>query len=584
MLPHRNSSLALAQQALGQRNYKQACKHAKRAEKEAPNSPVPPNLTGIALSSSGNPNDAIKAFRRALRLNPNFDDARLNLAQTYLLIGQFDYAVMNLKRIQNPNPQVFYLMAQGHAGAGEKAASLQAAAQYIEALPKDKRGYTLRAHIQLQFGLIPDAIADYEAALELDPNDAEVLTLMSLPLARHLRTDEALECAERAAELAPDNLSAQLRLATQYTEVGDKKRAIAQSEQILKAWPGQADALKKLSELLGSDALVNLDADISSALASARKASEEEAALHFAKARVLQAAGQVDEADGHIQRANSFYAKRNPYKASAEEKLARQILKRFPSEQSQSDGYTANPVPIFVVGLPRSGTTLVEAILGVNDKVVPFGERGTLGFLLGETISKDLPFEPEQIDTLRKEDLRLMPAIPEGTQAYVDKMPENYRIVGFLKALYPNSKIIHVCRDPRDIALSMFRAHFAGSALNYTYDLRAMGQRFNLYARMMQHWHTVLPGQIYDLHYEQLVGDVVGEAKQLAAFCEVSWQDQMAFPDQTKSAVLTVSHNQLRQPVHARSVGNWQNHQKLLKPFLQALDFETWKSAIGPTQ
>jgi hypothetical protein len=223
------------------------------------------------------------------------------------------------------------------------------------------------------------------------------------------------------------------------------------------------------------------------------------------------------------------------------------------------------------VGLPRSGTTLVEAMLSNHEHVVPLGERGTLGFLLEETIAKGISLDANKLGDLRQEDSRLMPSIPEDTIAYIDKMPENYRLVGFLKAVYPECKIIHVRRDPRDIALSMFKAHFAGSALNYTYDLPSMGHRFNLYDRVMRHWNNVFPGQILEVHYEKLVANIMGEGQLVAEFCGLEWNETMAHPDQTKAQVLTMSANQLRQPVHSNSVGNWKKSQGLLKPFLDTL-------------
>lgn len=573
MLPGQNSNLALAQQALGQRNYKQALKHAKRAEKDAPNSPVPPNFVGIALSSSGRPGDAIKAFRRALRLNPAFDDARMNLAQTCLLVGQFDNAVTNLKRIQSPNAQVHYLLAQGYAGVGSKAEALRAATAFIDLLPKDKRGYKLRAHIELQFGLIPDAILDYEQALKIDPNDAETLTLVSLPLARHLRTDDALNAVARAVEIDPHNLPAQLRLAAQFSEVGERDKAIAQYRKVLGLWPGQSTALKNLCEALAEDELIAMEPSVQSAFAKVSKGSEDEASLSYAQAHILEAQSQTDQANQYYRKANAYYAKQSPYMVEAEEHLTDRILGMFPDAFTQAEVSEISPTPIFVVGLPRSGTTLVEAMLGNHAHVVPLGERGTLGFLLEETITKGLSLDAESVKGLRREDSRLMPSTPESTIAYIDKMPENYRLIGFLKTVYPESKIIHVRRDPRDIALSMFKAHFAGSALNYTYDLRSMGHRFNLYNRVMQHWGNVLPGQILDVHYEKLVADIMGEGRLVAEFCGLEWTEAMAHPDRTKAQVLTMSANQLRQPVHTNSVGKWQLHQELLKPFLDTLEY-----------
>lgn len=572
----------MAQQELGRSRFKSALKYAKKAQREVPQSPLPQNLLGIANSAMGQHTEAINCFRRAIRLNPNFADARKNLAQTYLLVGQHENVLLALRSV-TAAPDVSYMKSQAFAALSRKEDALNAAGQFIASAPQDKRGYKLRAFIRLQFGLIADALEDYEKASQIDPQDAETLTLMSLPLARHLRTEDALKAVSRAVEIDPENMAAQLRLAAQYSEMGNKEQAIERYRHILTLDPGQASALKSLCELVRGDILAELKGPVDAALGKVKKASEDEAFLLFARSDILAASGKRERADQEIARANRFFAKRSPYLAKPERELADKILGRFPAPVSIGSEVTLNLRPIYIIGLPRSGTTLVEAMLGRHDKVTPLGERGTLGFLLMETISQGLPFGQNEVDKFRAEDIRLLPSIPEGTAAYVDKMPENSRLLGFLKSIYPESKIVNVCRDPRDIALSMFRAHFSGSALNYTYDLQAMAERFNLYARMMEHWREVLPDQIQDVQYEELVNDLEGEGRKVAAYCDLEWSSKMASPEQTTSQVLTMSANQLRVRVHNQSVGKWKERQALLEPFINRLDPMLWP-CLGLTE
>lgn len=553
MLPPRGSNLAMAQQELAQRRFKNVLKYAKRAQNDAPSSPVPQNLAGIALSAMARPTDAVKSFKRAIRLNPNYADARKNLAQTYLLMNQHQNVLLALRSVPLA-PDVLYLKAQALAALSRKDEALDSAGQFIASAPNDKRGYKLRAFIRLQFGLIGDALEDYEKASTIDPLDAETFTLMSLPLARHIRSDDALQSVLRAVELDPQNIAAQLRLAAQYSEMGERELSIQRFRHVLTLAPYHSSALKSLSELLKGEELIALEQQVAQALAALKKSTEDEALLLFARSNILVAKGDRTSADKDIARANHFFAKRAPYMADRQRELGEQIMKRFPSTIVLEDSVQSTPRPIFVVGLPRSGTTLVEALLGRNEKVAPFGERGTIGFLLEETISNGLSFGETEIEKLRAEDHRLLPMFAEGVRAYVDKMPENYRIIGFLKSIYPDCKIINVQRDPRDIALSMFRAHFSGSALNYTYDLKAMAAHFNLYARMMAHWHQVLPEQIIDIQYEALVGDIESEGRKIADHCDLEWLPEMASPENTTSQVLTMSANQLRTPVHTKSV------------------------------
>jgi tetratricopeptide (TPR) repeat protein len=565
----------LAQQELAQRRFKNVLKYARKAQKEAPHSPVPENLAGIALSAMSRMGEAVNSFKRAILLDPSYAEARKNLAQTYLLMGQYENALLALHAVPE-TPDAVYLKAQGLAALKRKQEALAAATQYILGNQEDKIGYKLRAFIRLQFGLIADALEDYEKVISIDPQDAETLTRMSLPLARHLRFDDALNSALRAVEIDPDNISAQLRLAAQFSEMGKTEQSIAAYRHVLSLDPSQASALKALSEMLSGEDLAELELQVADALSLVGKGSEDEAFLHFARFHILSGKGAREQADRDIIQANNFFANRSHYNAKGEREAAEGILKRFPVVLPPKQEIRTAPTPIFVLGLPRSGTTLVEAMFGRHAKVVPLGERGTIGFLLEETIHRGLPFTAHEIEELRAEDLRLLPELPVDALAYVDKMPANFRIVGFLKSIYPECKIVNVRRDPRDIALSMFQAHFSSSALNYTYDRKAMSDYFNLYARMMQHWHKVFPGQIYDIHYEALVGDIEGEGRKLAGHCGIEWNSQMASPDQTTSQVLTMSANQLRKPIHTQSIGKWRDRRKLLAPFLQGLDHALW--------
>ena len=574
MLLRNASNIVLAQQELGKRNFRNALKYAVRAQKDAPASPVPHNLAGIAHSAMSSPVEAVKSFRRAIRLNPSYADARRNLAQTYLLLGQHENALRALHATPE-TPDVLYIKAQALAGVMRKQEALEAATRYI-ADTQDKKGYKLRAYLRLQFGLIADALEDYDKVIAMDPLDAETLTLMSLPLARQLRFDDALHCAQRAVEIAPTNISAGLRLAAQFSEMGRTEPSIARYRQVLSLDPLQAVALKALSEMLMGDDLAALEPRVADALARVSKGSEDEALLLFAQFNILSGKGADEQADRYLVRANRLLAKHSPYDAKAERAASEGIWERFPDALPAVPAVGTSPVPIFVLGLPRSGTTLVEAVLGRNEHVIPLGERGTIGFLLEETIQQGLPFTAHEIKALRNEDLRLLPPLPAGTQAYVDKMPENFRLVGFLKSIYPEAKIVNVRRDPRDIALSMFQAHFSGAALNYTYDLKAMADHFNLYARMMSRWHDVFPGQIHDIRYEALVEDIEREGRALADYCGLPWSPRMATPDQTDAQILTLSANQLRRPVHKQSIGKWRKREALLAPFLQGLDTRLW--------
>lgn len=578
------TDIADAARYLQQGNYKRALKSAHSAARLAPTSAVAPNLMGIALGASGKPSEAVAQFQKALKLKPDYADAQKNLAQTLLLIGRAAAALPLLRELAKTMPddwQVWRLKAHAHLGIGQERAALDAADMSVQKAPTLATVFKFRSTVLLAQGRTRDAIADLEAALKIDPHDVESLTNISLPLARQIRSQEALGHVARAVEIDPDYLPARFRLAAQLVEMGKINEAITQYRKILDKTPTHAAALERLTEILPPQQRIALAPQITSALKHAPRPPEDRASLFFAQSRVADAQNNAAAVQKNLALANKEMARLHRYDPAADAAVTTAILTRFASQISVTATAPTAPVPVFVIGLPRSGTTLAEAMLGAHPHVTPFGELGTAGFVLRDTIENELPFATQDIAAFVSEDQRLLPDLPKGTRAYIDKMPENYRLVGFLKTAYPQARIIHIKRDPRDIALSMWKSHFSGTVLAYTYRLDWMAQKFNLYAQMMAHWHQVLPGAILDISYEDMVRTPEDISKRMAAFCDLDWTPEMARPDQSQNPVLTLSATQLRQPVHTGSIGNWQKNPDMLAEFISGLDPALWPEAAN---
>jgi hypothetical protein len=266
-----------------------------------------------------------------------------------------------------------------------------------------------------------------------------------------------------------------------------------------------------------------------------------------------------------------------PHDMAADSAQTEAVIARFAEpvsdETAVQDGRAR---PIYVLGLPRSGTTLAEAVLARHPDVTPLGERAVPGVLLGPFVTGAGVFGPEERAAFVAEDAARLPELPEGCRAYVDKMPDNYRLLGLLAQAYPRACFVHMRRDPRDIALSLWQARFSGRALSYAYDFEAMAHRFNLYARLMAHWQQVFAGRVLEMRYEDLVRDVTTGGQAMAAHCRLDWVPEMATPEAAIGQVLTLSASQVRQPVHTRSIGKWRQHEAMLAPFVERLDPDLW--------
>jgi tetratricopeptide (TPR) repeat protein len=576
------NDMRLAQQKLQSGQHKHALRAAKSAMKKGPRSPFPLNFAGIALGGMGKHREAVVQFKKALKLDPQCRDARKNLAQSLILLDDPGTAKTVLAKLTEQTPEdagVWYLLAQANAKLGKPEDAEQAATKSIERAPNLARAYNLRALAREQMGQIVSALDDYKAALDLNPNDIDSLINVSLPLARQSRYDEAMQAITRAVELAPDNIDARMQMAMQLVAKGDYAKGIENFSHVLKIDPKHSEAIEQLADMPAKDQLLNLEQLAQIALKTAPKKSKERIRLCFALSKIAEKAGRQSEADTYLASANQNMAALRPYNAKADSTQIGQLLARFmkPIETKPAN----SPTPVYIVGLPRSGTSLCEAIIGAHPHVSPFGERTAAGVLLKDIIQDDRPFDDAAIQVFTAKDKDLLPDLPDGTIAYVDKMPENYRLLGFLGTAYPHCRIINLRRDPRDIALSMWRGNFAGSALSYTYGLQSMAHRFNLYAKAMIHWRKVMPGFILDMRYEDMVGDIERSSHVLADFCGIDWTLGMTRPDLNAEQVLTMSATQLRQPVHSRSVGKWRQHEAVLAPFIEKLDPVLWPEIAG---
>ncbi|WP_186766222.1 tetratricopeptide repeat-containing sulfotransferase family protein [Phaeobacter marinintestinus] len=558
---------------------KSALKTAKAAIKRHKSHPAFPNFAGIALCSLDQHRAAIPFFQKALKFAPDFHDARKNLAQSLVVLNQFETAARLLEGLVGKTPNdsgAWYLLALASYENGINDRALEAAEHAIELAPGFAQAFNLRGLILASQGRIVEALNDFRTAMKLAPDDVEILLNASEPLAEHMQHQVALIALQRAVAIAPDNTKAQYWLASQHLSLGDTDAARDGFRTVLDLRPDHAGALERLSALQSADDNSDLLPQIRAAMKSQPAKGTELAQLNFAAGRIEEQLGHDDKAVSAWASANRALSVLHPYDADEDSALNDSLLARFNGTQVQNATMPDGPRPIYVLGLPRSGTSLTEAVLNANSHVVGLGERSAASILIYPLVTKETPFDAMAIADFIRQDSAMLPEFPEGTTAYVDKMPENYRLTGFLLAAYPETTVINVQRDPRDIALSMWKAGFKGQALGYTYDLKAMAHRFNLYAKSMQHWHKTFPGRIIDLRYEDMVQDVHAASQLLATHCGLEWEPTMARPDLNAEQVLTMSASQLRQPVHTRSVGGWQRYEAMLQPLIDGLDPALW--------
>jgi hypothetical protein len=314
------------------------------------------------------------------------------------------------------------------------------------------------------------------------------------------------------------------------------------------------------------------------------------AGVHFGLAQVADARGDYSQAADHLNLANAmtraFFDARgqayNPGKFSTE---ISQLMDVFGADFfAQTRGYgVEDERPVFVVGMPRSGTTLVEQILASHPQVFGAGERrfayqslvrlakepGPLGGLVAG-LGRPTPEAVRGSADWHLGELRRL----DGGRAtrVVDKMPENFMLLGWLAVVFPKARFIHCRRDVRDVALSCWMTNF--SHIRWANDLEHIAGRVQDYRRVMDHWRAVLPVPILEMDYEQLVADQEGESRKLVDWLGLNWDPACLEFYRSERLVKTASVTQVRQPMYSKSVGRWRHYEDALRPFLRALDIQ----------
>jgi hypothetical protein len=315
--------------------------------------------------------------------------------------------------------------------------------------------------------------------------------------------------------------------------------------------------------------------------------------LHFSLAQVLDARGEYTEAADHLDRGNAMKLSQwrnrgQEYNAREHEMfVTRMIGACTPDFFERVRGFGLDSeAPVFVVGLPRSGTTLIEQILASHSKVFGAGETPlvgeTLAALSGEGADSTQGLRQLNRDTAQRLAGRHLERLRESNPAalrILDKMPDNYLFLGLLATLFPRAKLIHCRRDLRDVAVSCWMTDFL--KVRWTNDQQNIVSRFHEYQRMMEHWREVLPVPLLEVDYEETVADLDGVARKLVAWCGLEWESQCLEFHQTKRPVRTASVVQIRRPIFRTSVGRWKHYEHALGSLFTQMEGMVARNCAG---
>jgi len=507
------------------------------------------NEAGLLILTFGDAVSAASHFEMALDVQPDFVAARVNLVNALMTMQQWGQA-------------------------------LKQARQAIAGNPDCAAAYHNLGTIQRHFNDFVSAEVAYREALAIDSAFVDAMLGLASVI-RYQRADETIQLCLRAQELKPDFAASYVLLAECWAAQGrfaeaemELRRAIVAEPTRPEAW----SAIPSLRKMTRADMRWLTNAQ---ALANSGLSSEQETFLRFALGKAFDDLGEYADAFRQFRTANEL-AKQNlpPYNRDEQEQRVQMICDAYSRDwmEAPRTNRVDSSRPVFVIGMPRSGTSLVEQILSAHPMVAGAGElsywnNASAQFFPYSTggNAHRLPAEQE-LFALGNDYLAQLSSYDADAQRVVDKMPANFRCVGLIHAALPNARIVHVQRNPVDTCLSIYFQHFE-SYHNYANDLEDLAHFYRLYRRLMSHWTSILPKEsILHLSYESLAQDQETETRKLLDFVGLPWDASCLQFQNVERRVGTASNWQVRQALNRRSVERWRHYQSDLEVLLPLLD------------
>lgn len=540
---------------------------------------------GRALAMLGRGAEADAAFERSFELSP--ERRLMALAAEHQKEGRYDEAEPLYRRILRHNPRnvdalrllALIALRAEHAdeaeGLLEKALAL--APDYIAAILDLGR---LRKE-QDRYGA---ALECFDQAIALDPGNAQAHYLRGATLAPAAFTEEAIAAYQQCLQLRPNHIAALLGLGHVLKAVGRYDESVASYTGCIRQSPESGETYWSLANLKTyrfDDAAV---AEMERRIACGGLSASSEIHFLFALGKACEDRGDFDRAWHYYRSGNTKQRALVSYDPVQTETMNDRLMRVFSAGllQSRRGAGLADPAPIFIMGLPRSGSTLLEQILASHSQVEGTSELPYLGRVatwLNRNRADGINY-PEAVCELAPANFAALGRDyldyaqmhrRSGAPRFIDKMPNNFPSIGFLSLILPEAKIIDARRHPLDACLSCYRQLFAkGQA--FTYDLTEIGEYYLQYQRMMDHWHEVLPGRVLTVQYEEVVSDFEAQARRLLEFCGLPWEDACLRFYESDRPVRTPSSEQVRQPIYDRSVGHWRNFEPQLDELITVIE------------
>ena len=519
----------------------------KVLNKSYPNVPILFNLLGACYQSLNELDGALQMFQIASNLKSDYAEAYFNQGVVLKDLGKLDESIIAYKKAISLNPN--YPNAHNNLG-----------------------------NLYKELGNREDAIESYEWAIAYKA-DFEIAHQNLGVLYSEFDQELAIQHYQKAIAIKPDYPEAYYNLGSTLRHLGRKSESITSYEKAIKFDPNYVDAHKNLSAMKKYKKNDPQISQMKTLLSKNNLEESDQVSLNFALSKVYEDLDNYKDFFKFLHEGNKLRKKELEYSFDDDREMISKVQEVFmpPFTKIKKSSYKSSVIkPIFIVGMPRSGTSLVEQIISSHHSVYGAGELEFLAInsykeLKKHNTSANDIFSKKSFLNIRERYLESLSDLNVSENIITDKMPLNFRFIGFILSAFPDAKIVHLNRDARATCWSIYKYYFKSDGNGYSYNLEDLVSYYSLYDELMKFWHKLFPNQIYDISYEDLTTNQEKETRNLLEYCELDWDDDCINFHTNKRAVKTTSAMQVREKMYQGSSEVWKKYEAHIKPLINGL-------------
>ncbi len=526
---------------------------------------------GINLQELGRFNEAEKSFKKAISLQPDLADVHYNLGITLQELGRLDDAIDSYKQAIaiKPSYAIAYInLGNIYQKSGKIEKAKESHKQAVSLQPDLAEAHYNYGNIQKELGKLDEAKASYKRAISLKPNLAEAHCNLGNTFQTLGEVNEAEISYNKAISIKPDYAKAYSNLGNTLKDQGRLSEAKASYNKAIALQPNYAEAHRHLTMM---KKFIEKDEQFSKMyeLYNDKGTSDEQLChINFGLAKAFEDLQDFKQAYIHYGEGNLLRKKLLKYSIKKDEEIFRKIKYSYPAISEnylKKDNLESELKPIFIVGMPRSGTTLVEQIVSSHSLVTGAGELYFVNKFGWQLIDGSQKINRESLFSFRQRYLDNLKNLSRDNLIVTDKMPQNFRFIGLIAAAFPEAKIIHVKRNPAAVCWANYKQYFVSKDIGYCYSVDDIVSYYKLYENLMNFWKNFLGERIYNLDYELLVENQEIETRKLINYLGLNWDDNCLMPQNNVRNVSTASNIQVRQKIYKGSSNQWKKYKSFLK-------------------